>query len=191
MLVFVVIVVAAGCLAGGLLAGQVVLIWGALALSLAGAALLAFAPARGRSQGSQGAQGAGGIPADLSDTSAEHPSAEAEKPVAEAVTPPAGAKDLAASVSAVAEDEESVEVPGEDAAESVAEAGQVPAGDGDRIVRVVPGRRRFHTEDCRLLAGRVAEEISLDEAREEGFSACTACIPRVEGPTSSVPVGSL
>ncbi|HTF52526.1 MAG TPA: hypothetical protein VK735_34200 [Pseudonocardia sp.] len=208
MLVFVVIVVAAGCLAGGLLAGQVALIWGALALSLAGAALLAFVLVRGRPQGSDGV---GGIPADLPETSAEqaavkgekpaaaaeHPSAEAENPVAEPVKPPAVDEvapaadgDLAASVSAVAQDEESVDAPGEDAAESVAEAGQIPIGDGDRIVRVVPGRRRFHAEDCRLLAGRAAEEISLGEAREEGFSACTACIPRVEGPTSSVPVGS-
>ena len=168
MLVFVVIVVAAGCLAG--------------------AALLAFALVRGRPQGFDGV---GGIPADPPDTSTEHPSEEAEKPVAEAVTPPAAAEDLAASVTAAAEDEELVDARGEDAAEFVAEAGRIPAGDGDRIVRVVPGRRRFHAEDCRLLAGREAEEISLGEAREEGFSACTACIPRVEGPTSSVPVGSL
>jgi hypothetical protein len=209
MLVFVVIVVAAGCLAGGLLAGQVALVWGALGLSLAGAALLAFVLERGRHQVSDGV---GGIPADLPATSAEqpgvngeksgaaaeHPPADGEKPVTRAVEPLAGVKDLAAvgdrpvaeALTSPAEDEEPVEAPGGDAAESAAESGQTPVDDGERIVRVVPGRRRFHAEDCRLLARHVAEEISLGEAREEGFSACTACIPRVEGLTPRVPEGS-
>jgi hypothetical protein len=46
-----------------------------------------------------------------------------------------------------------------------------------RTVHVVPGRRRFHTGECRLLASRVTEEISEDEALDEGFSACTVCGP--------------
>jgi hypothetical protein len=213
MLVFVVIVLAAGCLLGGLLAGQVALIWGALGLSLAGAALLAFVLVRGRRQGSGGVGevkdlAVGDRPVAEAVTSLsedDHPAAEVERPPAEDVGPPAVDEvapadhgDLAAVVEPVAEavespaeDEEPVEAPGGDAAESVAESGQSPVGgDGERIVRVVPGRRRFHAEDCRLLAGHVAEEISLGEAREEGFSACTACIPRVEGLTSRAPAGS-
>lgn len=223
MLVFVVIVLAAGCLLGGLLAGQLALIWGALGLSLAGAALLAFVLVRGRRQGSGGvgevkdlAVGdrpvaeAVTLPAAEDNSAAEvaqppadamtlpaaddHSAAEVGQPPAEDVGPPAvddvapaDDGDLAVSLRAAAD----VEGPGGDAADPATEAGQSPVGgDGERIVRVVPGRRRFHAEDCRLLADRAAEEISLDEAREEGFSACTACIPRLEGLTSRVPAGS-
>jgi len=174
MLVFVVLVVAAGCLAGGLLAGQVALIWGALGLSLAGAALLAFVLVRGRRQGSAGV---GGIPADLLATSAEQPAVKG------AVTSPAGDGNSA---------EEVGQPPAEDVAVPAVPAvdGVAPGGDGEQIVWVMSGRRRFHAEDCRLLTGRASEEISLGEAREEGFSACTACIPRVEGLASRVPAGT-
>jgi hypothetical protein len=190
MLVFVVIVLAAGCLLGGLLAGQLALIWGALGLSLAGAALLAFVLVRGRRQGS----GEVGEVKDLAVAEVGQPPAEDVGPPAVDEVAAADDGDLAAVVEPVAEAVESPaedEEPGGDAAESVAESGQSPVGgDGERIVRVVPGRRRFHAEDCRLLADRAAEEISLNEAREEGFSACTACIPRLEGLTSRVPAGS-
>jgi hypothetical protein len=45
-----------------------------------------------------------------------------------------------------------------------------------RLVRVIPGRRRFHVEGCRLLPGHKSDQIELSEALDEGFSACTACI---------------
>lgn len=45
------------------------------------------------------------------------------------------------------------------------------------LVHVVPGRRRYHRAGCASLTGRVSEELTIDEAREEGFSACTACFP--------------
>ncbi|MQA83511.1 MAG: hypothetical protein GEV03_02480 [Streptosporangiales bacterium] len=48
---------------------------------------------------------------------------------------------------------------------------------GDAIVVVVPGRRRYHLSNCRQLAGRTREELTYQEAREEGFTACTACMP--------------
>jgi len=44
-------------------------------------------------------------------------------------------------------------------------------------VYVVPGRRRYHIDSCRQLAGRSKEELTFEEAREEGFSPCTACLP--------------
>jgi hypothetical protein len=50
----------------------------------------------------------------------------------------------------------------------------VPA---DAIVYVVPGRRRYHLDSCRQLAGRGKQELTFEEAREEGFSPCTACMP--------------
>jgi hypothetical protein len=53
-------------------------------------------------------------------------------------------------------------------------AGDVPA---NAVVHVVPGRRRYHIDSCRQLAGRSKEELTFEEAREEGFSPCTACMP--------------
>ncbi|WP_433497003.1 hypothetical protein ACQP1K_18730 [Sphaerimonospora sp. CA-214678] len=56
----------------------------------------------------------------------------------------------------------------------------VPAVRGlgsDMIVLVIPGRRRFHLPDCRQLVGREVEELTVEEAREEGFTPCTTCRP--------------
>ncbi|GAB2818176.1 hypothetical protein GCM10022221_15050 [Actinocorallia aurea] len=53
-------------------------------------------------------------------------------------------------------------------------SGQVPE---DAIVHVVPGRKRYHLDSCRQLAGRQTEELTYVEAQEEGFSPCTACLP--------------
>jgi hypothetical protein len=50
----------------------------------------------------------------------------------------------------------------------------VPA---ETSVFVIPGRKRYHLETCRQLAGRDKEELTFVEAREEGFTACTACLP--------------
>jgi len=84
------------------------------------------------------------------------------------------------------------------AAESVAVDERTPVGElavesapvveppRDLLVRVIPGRYRFHATDCRLLTGHSAERISLDEARDEGFTACTTCLPRRESAASVV-----
>jgi hypothetical protein len=58
--------------------------------------------------------------------------------------------------------------------EEIPPPADVPA---DAIVYVVPGRRRYHLDSCRQLAGRGKEELTFEEAREEGFSPCTACLP--------------
>jgi hypothetical protein len=50
----------------------------------------------------------------------------------------------------------------------------VPA---ETSVFVIPGRKRYHLETCRQLAGRDKEELTFVEAHEEGFTACTACLP--------------
>lgn len=55
-----------------------------------------------------------------------------------------------------------------------ATATDVPA---ETTVWVVPGRKRYHLETCRQLAGRDKEELTFVEAHEEGFTACTACLP--------------
>ncbi|TDB84714.1 hypothetical protein E1264_23690 [Actinomadura sp. KC216] len=48
---------------------------------------------------------------------------------------------------------------------------------GDALVFVVRGRKRYHLDTCRQLAGRDTEELTYAEAKEEGFSPCTACMP--------------
>lgn len=53
-------------------------------------------------------------------------------------------------------------------------APDVPAG---ATVFVIPGRKRYHLETCRQLAARDKQELTYEEAMEEGFSACTACLP--------------
>src|SRR5690606_12188553 len=58
----------------------------------------------------------------------------------------------------------------------------------DAIVQVIPGRRRFHRPGCRQLAGRDSEELTYEEAREEGFTACTTCLP--EGTARTAPEAS-
>lgn len=45
------------------------------------------------------------------------------------------------------------------------------------VVYVVPGRRHYHIGSCRQLAGRGKEQLTFEEARGEGFSPCTACMP--------------
>lgn len=47
----------------------------------------------------------------------------------------------------------------------------------DAIVLVIPGRKRYHVPGCRQLAGRDHEELTYEEAREEGFTPCTTCLP--------------
>ncbi|MGI5292397.1 hypothetical protein ACQEVF_55130 [Nonomuraea polychroma] len=47
----------------------------------------------------------------------------------------------------------------------------------DAIVLVIPGRKRYHMAGCRQLAGREHEQLTHEEAREEGFTPCTTCLP--------------
>ncbi|WP_433324992.1 hypothetical protein [Spirillospora sp. CA-294931] len=47
----------------------------------------------------------------------------------------------------------------------------------EALVHVVRGRKRYHLDTCRQLAGRDVEELTYAEAKEEGFSPCTACMP--------------
>jgi hypothetical protein len=45
------------------------------------------------------------------------------------------------------------------------------------IVRVISGRKRFHLPGCPLAADGPADDVTLAEARDEGFSPCTRCVP--------------
>jgi hypothetical protein len=61
-------------------------------------------------------------------------------------------------------------------ARPVPAARQGPLDDG-AIVLVIPGRKRYHVAGCRQLVGRDHEELTHEEAREEGFTPCTTCLP--------------
>lgn len=68
--------------------------------------------------------------------------------------------------------------PGPAADDDVLEMPAPPADvPDDAMVFVVRGRKRYHLDTCRQLAGRDAEELTYAEAKEEGFSPCTACMP--------------
>ncbi|GAA3163611.1 hypothetical protein GCM10010466_63210 [Planomonospora alba] len=66
--------------------------------------------------------------------------------------------------------------------------------DAGAIVLVIPGRRRYHLPGCRQLAGRDHEELTQEEAREEGFTPCTTCLPDTgaaqDGPGAHEPARS-
>jgi hypothetical protein len=66
---------------------------------------------------------------------------------------------------------------GDDVPATTALAATVAEVPADTKVYTVPGRKRYHLETCRQLAGRDKEELTFVEAREEGFTACTACLP--------------
>lgn len=90
-----------------------------------------------------------------------------KKPAPAAPAPAANAKGAPAPAAAAADPaDDEVEIPGPPA--------DVP---DDALVFVVRGRKRYHLDTCRQLAGRETEELTYIEAKEEGFSPCTACMP--------------
>ena len=68
----------------------------------------------------------------------------------------------------------------DDTEPSVRVAAVSVAADGDGAspgVLVVPGRPRYHVEGCRYLVGKEAEQRSVADARNEGYTACGICRP--------------
>ena len=53
---------------------------------------------------------------------------------------------------------------------------QAPAATGG-LVLVVAGRPRYHVEGCRYLVGKDADTVDVNDAREDGFTACGVCRP--------------
>lgn len=47
----------------------------------------------------------------------------------------------------------------------------------DALVHVIPGRKRYHLGECRLIAGKDSDTVGAVEAQEEGLSPCTVCQP--------------
>ncbi|MGH2794161.1 MAG: hypothetical protein ACRDKG_07620 [Actinomycetota bacterium] len=57
-------------------------------------------------------------------------------------------------------------------------ASLAPASRGrtdDGSVYVVPGGRSFHTSGCPIVEGKQGSEMSLEDARDAGFSVCKLC----------------
>ena len=55
-----------------------------------------------------------------------------------------------------------------------------PAADAAPVsgqVLVVAGRPRYHVGGCRYLTGKDADEVDVQSARDEGFTACGVCKP--------------
>ena len=88
---------------------------------------------------------------------------------------PAGRAARRAAAKAAAEDP----APSPEAEEGTPYAFPMPTAQvpDDALVYVIPGRKRYHLDTCRQLAGRQTEELTYIEAQEEGFSPCTACLP--------------
>lgn len=54
----------------------------------------------------------------------------------------------------------------------------------EMVVYVVPGRKRFHRTGCRLLADHEHEPLTVVEALEEGFTACSVCGAKTDNPAA-------
>src|SRR5687767_9592774 len=68
--------------------------------------------------------------------------------------------------------------PREEAAAPAEEAAPAAAAGTGGQVSIVPGRPRYHVASCRFLAGRPdVEQVDVEQARSDGFTACGVCKP--------------
>lgn len=195
MVLIVLIVVVAACVAAGVLTGILVLSYIALGLSLLGAAffgVLAWREFRRDATGMQESTAA--VPQSEAEeltaaspqpkdsttqqesgwSETEEPAATVEEAPTAAAAPPSSAAvpdNDSASTNGTGQKNTS---PAEFAAEPRATV-IVEAARGSDSVYVIPGRRRFHQAACPILEQYEHEELTLDDARDEGFSACTSC----------------
>jgi hypothetical protein len=179
MLVALAILAALVCLVLGLTIGPFLLVYVALGVSVLGLLLLLGSMLRGRRKARKGTA------ADAADDSAEldrvepdvvEPTAEDAPEEADPAAKSGGPAPAAPAVVAEPVEVAIGDVPGVVTAPT---SGPVVTGgpDADFDVLVIPGRRRFHRDGCRLLADRATDRIGLEEALEEGFTPCSTCIP--------------
>ncbi|MFB4307712.1 hypothetical protein [Actinomadura sp. GTD37] len=171
----VLVVVAIALLVAGIVAGNgdsaqvfgldaLVVIYISIAVSIVSALCLAIGVFLRRKE----LWGPGG-----SATPARSKTAKAKKDKRRKAAPPAPAGKTAGATGAPAAAPPAGD-PADDALEMPAPPVDVP---DDAMVFVVRGRKRYHLDTCRQLAGRDTEELTYVEAKEEGFSPCTACMP--------------
>ncbi|WP_406691923.1 hypothetical protein REH65_07970 [Saccharopolyspora sp. ID03-671] len=89
--------------------------------------------------------------------------------------------DLAASDAAETEPEEQAETAAPASAGDLAHEVFVERSSGDRLdadtpVYVLQRRKRFHVAGCTLVESKQPQELTLVEAREEDFTACSVCL---------------
>lgn len=156
MLALVLAAVSGVCLVAGWLLGQILLVYVALGLSAAGLLLVVVSVWRRRQIA--GRESAEGDEASESGMDA----AEAE-----------GDIDAATKGEAISAEQDSVS---ELDREVYSERSTGQRLDGDATVHIVHGRKRFHFGDCRLVRGKQVQELTLVEACEEDFTACSVCV---------------
>jgi hypothetical protein len=170
MLTLVIAVVSGLCLALGWAFELVVLVYIALAVSLAGLVLLGVQIWRQRHPSTVDETADSVVPA--ADLSAEDvPSDDAEKTDI-GKTEPAEEPQPATAPNGPAVTNGSGEL-----------VDLVSGGPLDKAssVYVISGRKRFHVSGCRLIVDQCAEELTLLEAREETFTPCSMCLTTEAG----------
>jgi hypothetical protein len=156
MAILLVVLAAAAALAASLLTPLIWPAWAALALCVAGLGLIvARAVVRKRRHGK------------------ENRAAEAETSV-EDTTGENTADENTVPDEDPAEDGDLVAVPSIPDTAGPEQAEPEQPGPAD-LVRVAKGRRRFHGAGCRVLASHEFDELTREEAEDEGFTACTVC----------------
>lgn len=168
MLIAVLVAGALACLLLGLGLDNIVLTYAALGISLLGIAVLSAAKVWKRRTSSSG---------DPEDGTAHQHGSVGPTSLDGAVDPAQPERVTAESEA----DEADAEPPSGISASDGVEPG-VEDPTEEPVVHVVPGRRRYHVAACKLLNGHSDESITLEEAHEEGFTACTTCVPAGPGP---------
>jgi membrane protein implicated in regulation of membrane protease activity len=172
MAILLVVLAAAAALAASLLTQLIWPAWAALALCVAGLGLIvARAVVRKRRHGKENR-------AADADGTADEDAADEDTAVENAAVEDTVDENTALDEDP-AEDSEVVAVPSipdttgpEQAVPEQAEPEEPEPAD---LVRVAKGRRRFHGAGCRVLASHEFDELTREEAEDEGFTACTVC----------------
>lgn len=190
MILILLIAAAAACVVAGVLSESLVLAYVALGLAVLGAAVFGFAALRERRSGAAGSARSEDLPESPEAVAGGESAEDAEGSETAALVDrvddeksPGGQEILAEGAPATEpriSTNGHVAVPGGDA--SVAsKSGTAPVASAiaveepSRTVYVIPGRKRFHVVGCHILDGRSYEELTLADAEDEGFTACTSC----------------
>ncbi|NMO92281.1 hypothetical protein [Actinomycetospora sp. TBRC 11914] len=176
MLIGVLVVLAAALLISAFLTGTTWLAGAALVVSLAAAVLYVLMLRRAPAPADAPAEPAAAA------TDSEPATADAATPAAEAApAQPAAAEaehpEVAEPTPGAAEVPEPTPTKTPEPAPTPVVVTPEPATarDGAAVVHVVPGRMRYHVDGCEVLDGHDAEALTVDDARDEGFTACSRC----------------
>jgi hypothetical protein len=165
MIVGVLIVAGLASLLVGVIVDQPIWVYAAVGLSLVALALIAFDWWRNR-------------PVEESEKDADVTEQDAVQPAEDEAAEPAAE----GAETSQPEEPAGTSAATEETPAATKEATEETAGDTLWLVRIVPGRRRYHAPGCAQLDGQETEEVTVEEAVGEGFSACTRCVDRSATP---------